>query len=51
MEAGVPLPQIQVWLGHSSDSTTRIYAHLTEQSTQASARTVVDLMSDLGDPA
>ena len=51
MEARVPLPQIQAWLGHSSAATTRIYAHLTEQSTQASAGIVSDLMSDLGDKA
>jgi len=51
LEAGVPLQQIQAWLGHSSDSTTKIYAHLTRQSTQASAKTVADLMCNLGDLA
>lgn len=48
LEAGVDLRQIQEWLGHGSPSTTAIYAHLTEQSTQASARVVCDLMRDLG---
>jgi len=47
LEARVSLRQIQEWLGHSSPSTTSIYAHLTDQSTQASARVVCDLMSDL----
>jgi len=48
LEANVSLRQIQEWLGHSSPSTTSIYAHLTKQSTQASASIVSDLMSDLG---
>ncbi len=47
LEANVPLSQIQKWLGHSSPSTTSIYAHLTAQSTQASARVLCNLMSDL----
>jgi site-specific recombinase XerD len=51
LEARVPLHQIQAWLGHSGESTTRIYTHLTEQSTQASASIVSDLMSDIGDMA
>lgn len=47
LEANVPLGQIQEWLGHSSPSTTSIYAHLSAQSTQASARVLCKLMSDL----
>lgn len=47
LEAGVDLQQIQKWLGHSSPATTTIYAHLTEQSTKASARVVCELMRDL----
>lgn len=47
MEAGVSLRQLQEWLGHSSPSTTSIYAHLTEQSTQASAKVVCNVMHDL----
>jgi len=47
LEAGVSLLQIQKWLGHSSPSTTTIYAHLTKQSTQSSAAVVCDLMRDL----
>ena len=48
LEAKVDLRQIQEWLGHSSPSTTMIYAHLTEQSTQSSAAVVCDLMRDIG---
>ena len=29
-QAGVPLPTIQEWLGHSNIETTRFYAKLTE---------------------
>lgn len=48
LEAGVSLLQIQKWLGHSSPSTTTIYAKLTEQSTHRAGGIVTDLMSDLG---
>jgi integrase len=47
MEANVPLPQIQMWLGHASPSTTRIYAHLTERTAQASAQIVDKVMDGL----
>ncbi len=47
LEAKVDLRQIQEWLGHNSPSVTAIYAHLTEQSTQASAQIVSGLMSEL----
>jgi site-specific recombinase XerD len=47
MEANVPLPQIQKWLGHASQSTTRIYAHLTEKTAQVSAQIVDKLMNGL----
>jgi site-specific recombinase XerD len=47
LEANVPLSQIQEWLGHSTPSTTSIYAHVTAQSAQASARVLCKLMSDL----
>ena len=47
LEAHVDLRQIQAWLGHSSPSTTAIYAHLTAQATQQNASVVAELMSDL----
>jgi len=50
LEAGVSLRQIQEWLGHSSPSTTAIYAHLTAQSVQVSAQAVTRLMADIATP-
>ena len=50
LEAGVSLRQIQEWLGHSSPSTTSIYAHLTAQSVQVSAQAVTRLMADVATP-
>ena len=50
LEAGVSLRQIQEWLGHSSPSTTAIYAHLTAQSVQVAAQAVTRLMDDIATP-
>jgi len=50
LEAGVSLRQIQEWLGHSSPSTTAIYAHLTAQSVQVAAQVVTRLMDDIATP-
>jgi integrase/recombinase XerD len=47
LEAHVDLRQIQAWLGHSSPSTTVIYAHLTDKATQQNASVLADLMGDL----
>lgn len=44
LEAGVSLAQIQKWLGHASPTTTTIYAHLTQRSTQASAEVLEQIM-------
>ncbi len=32
VSAGVPIQQVQIWLGHSTVSTTEIYAHLAPRS-------------------
>lgn len=41
LKQGVPMKQIQEWLGHSDISTTaNIYAHLDSQSKQLSAETM-----------
>ena len=50
LEKGVSLRQIQEWLGHSSPTTTTIYAHLTAQSVQVAAQAVTHLMSDIATP-
>jgi integrase/recombinase XerD len=50
LEVGVSLRQIQEWLGHSSPSTTSIYAHLTAQSVQLAAQAVTRLMTDVATP-
>lgn len=46
LKQGVPLKQIQEWLGHSDISTTaNIYAHLDSQSKQLSAATMEQALS------
>jgi site-specific recombinase XerD len=47
LEAKVDLRQIQQWLGHTSPSTTAVYAHVTEQNTQASSKVLEELMDPL----
>ncbi|MFR4113168.1 MAG: tyrosine-type recombinase/integrase [Gemmiger sp.] len=45
-ERGVPMKQIQNWLGHSDISTTaNIYAHLDSQSKNLSARTMANTLT------
>ena len=42
---GVPLKQIQEWLGHSTFSTTAdIYAHLDYKSKEGSAGVIAELL-------
>lgn len=44
---GVPMKQIQEWLGHSDFSTTaNIYAHLDYHSKQASADAMIESLND-----
>ena len=47
LEAGFNLRQIQVWLGHSSLSTTAIYVHLTRNTEAEVAETIDQLMEEL----
>jgi len=47
LEAGVNLRMIQIYLGHSTPSTTAIYTHITAKGKEAAYRTVNELMSDL----
>ncbi|HHW36519.1 MAG TPA: tyrosine-type recombinase/integrase [Bacillales bacterium] len=36
--AGVPLPLISEWLGHSNEETTRIYARVTDEMKRQAQR-------------
>ena len=44
---GVPMKQVQEWLGHSTFSTTAdIYAHLDYKSKQGSAGVIANLLGE-----
>ena len=46
LKEGIPMKQIQEWLGHSDISTTaNIYAHLDSQSKNLSARTMANTLT------
>jgi site-specific recombinase XerD len=44
VEAGVPLPLIQEYLGHSELSTTAIYTHMTRELRDAALDPINGLM-------
>jgi site-specific recombinase XerD len=45
LEAGVKLPLIQEYLGHTSPRTTSIYTHLTREMRDAALTPINDLMT------
>jgi integrase/recombinase XerD len=47
LEAGVPLPLIQQWLGHSSPRTTALYTHLTQQIEASALDKLGELLAGL----
>jgi len=47
LEAGVPLPIIQQWLGHSSPRTTARYTHFTRQAEAQAVDKLGDLLGRL----
>jgi len=47
LEAGVNLRQIQLYLGHSSLTTTSLYTHLTDQAFQETQQLLSQLMEGL----
>jgi integrase/recombinase XerD len=47
LEAGVNLRLIQIWLGHSTPTTTSVYTHLTAKAQAMATQTINELMKDL----
>ena len=47
IESGVSVRVVQLWMGHTSPTTTAIYTHLTQQSEERAAKALDDLTAGL----
>jgi site-specific recombinase XerD len=47
LESGVSVRVLQLWMGHSSPTTTAIYTHLTQHAEQTAATALERLTAGL----
>jgi site-specific recombinase XerD len=47
LESGVSVRVLQLWMGHTSPTTTAIYTHLTQHAEQAAATALERLTAGL----
>ena len=47
IENGVTVRVVQLWMGHTSPTTTALYTHLTQQSEERAAKALDELTAGL----